>query len=353
MRDTKLRPSGPFPAAFLSLLFCLLVPILAQANQPSSYFSTLYDTLIGAHYDAAWQIHREMQREFPDSPTTLFARATILYTAMIDFEDTTGEADFFQCCDALEKRCQEQAKIAPENEAAWSEFLRGSALGMRAFYVGRRGQVWPALKWLTKSRSLFGRVLEENPAFYDAYLGRGAYRWGVAKHAGFLGGGPFLPSRGDALADLRLAMDSSTFSRHAAASSLAWFLIEDEKYDKAESLILHELERFPNARPFLWPLISLRYKTGHFQECIVLAEELVKQYGVSPRNNGYDVVGLCKRMADAAAHLDDDEAVVRYCRAGLAAPLRDDAFRRRKQDLEVLAKWLERAEKRLEQRARK
>jgi len=353
VRDTKLRPSGPFRAAFSSLLFCLLAPLLAQANQPSGYFSALYDTLIGAHYDAAWQIHGELQREFPDSPAPLFARATILYTAMIDFEDTTGEVEFFQCCDAVDRSCQEQERIAPKDETVWLEFLRGSALAMRAFYVGRRGQVWPALKWLTKSRSLFGHVLEESPTFYDAYLGRGAYRWGVAKHAGILGGGPFIPSRDDALADLRLAMDSSAFSRHAAASSLAWFLIEDEKYDKAESLILHELERFPNARPFLWPLISLRFKTGRFQECIALSEELVQQYEASPRNNGYDVVGLYKRMANAAEHLDDDEAVVRYCRAGLAASLTDDAFQRRKQDLEILAKWLERAEKRLEQSAKK
>lgn len=313
----------------------------------------LYDTLIGAHYDAAWQIHDELRRKSPDGPTTLFARATILYTAMVDFEDTTGEAEFLHCCNLIDRSCQEQERTESKDEAVWLDFLRGSTLAMQAFHVGRRGQIWPALKWLTKSRSLFAQVLEKNPAFYDAYLGRGAYRWGVAKRAGILGGGPFIPSRDDAFADLRLAIDSSVFSRHAAASSLVWFLMEDEKYGKAESLILHELERFPGARPFLWPLISLRYKTGKFRECIALSEELVRQYEVSPRNNGYDVVGLYKRMADAAEHLDDDEAVVRYCQAGLAVSLTEDAFQRRKQDLEILAKWLERAEKRLEQSARK
>jgi hypothetical protein len=308
---------------------------------------------MGANYDAAWQIHDELQREFPDSPTALFARATILYTAMVDFEDTTGEAEFFQCCDAIDRECQEQEGISSKDESVWLNFLRGSTLSMQAFHVGRRGQIWPALKRLMKSRSLFANVLEENPSFYDAHLGRGAYRWGVAKHAGFLGGGPFIPSRDDAFADLRLAMDSSVFSRHAAASSMIWFLMDDEKYDEAESLVLHELKRFPNARPFLWPLTSLLYKTGRFQECIAWSEELIKQYSSSPRNNGYDVVGLYKRMADAAAHLDDDEAVVRYCRAGLATPLTNDAFQKRKQDLETLATWLEKAEKRLVQRSRR
>ena len=320
----------------------------AWAQRPLDYFPALYDTLVGSHYEAAWQIHGAMSRDFPDSPATVFARAIILYTAMIDFEDSTGEAEFFRCCDRVVEGCREQAVSAEENERVWLEFLHGSALATRAFYIGRRGKVWPALKLLVRARSLFSGVLKKDPSFYDAYMGRGVYRWGVAKRAGVLAGLPFVPSRSHALADLKLAIDSSRFSQHAAASALVWFLIEDGKYARAESLITVGLNRFPSARPFLWPLIALQYRTGRFRECIATSEGLVSQYLASPRNNGYDVVGLYKRMADAASKLDDHEAALRYCQAGLAASVTSDVRQRRHRDLEILEKWLKRAQRRLE-----
>jgi tetratricopeptide (TPR) repeat protein len=290
-----------------------------------------------------------MEQDDPDNPATLFARAIILYTAMIDFEDTTGEAEFFRSCDAVVEVCSEQALSAEEDERIWLQFLRASSLATRAFYIGRLGRTWPALKLLVRARSIFSRILEEDPTFYDAYLGRGVYRWGVAKHAGMLAGLPFLPTRNQALEDVKLAIDSSQFSRHAAASALVWFLIEDRQYAEAESLIRRELERFPKARSFLWPLIALQYNTGRFRECIASAEELAAQYLASPRNNGYDVVGLYRRMADAATRLGDQEAVLRFCRAGLAASMTSDARERRRRDLEILEKWQEKAQIRLRQ----
>lgn len=268
---------------------------------------------------------------------------------MIDFEDTTGEAEFFRCCDEAAQSCENRRRSADKEEQAWLDFFHGSALAMRAFYVGRRGEIWAAAKWLARSRSLFSRAIETDPALYDAYLGRGAYRWGVAKQAWIFAGAPFLPSRSDAISDLQVALDSSRFSQHAAANTLAWFLIDDKRFKEAESLLLQELRRFPGARSLLWPLISLQYRTGRYRECIASSEELVWQYLSSPRNNGYDVVGLCKRMADAAMKLGDDEATLKYCRAGLLSFMTDDARRRRLRDLETLAKWSEKAQKRLAQ----
>jgi tetratricopeptide (TPR) repeat protein len=328
-------------------MLCLFVTGGVSANRPYDNFAALYDTLVGSHYEAAWQIYDRMEQDGPDDPATLFARATILYTAMVDFEDTTGEAEFFSCCDAVVEACGEQVLSAEEDEHIWLQFLHGSSLATRAFYIGRLGRTWPALKLLLKARSIFSRILEEDPTFHDARLGRGVYRWGAAKHVGLLAGLPFLPTRGQALADIRLAVDSSRFSRHAAASALAWVLVRDRQYTEAESLINCELERFPNARSFLWPLIALQYHTGRFRECIASAEELVAQYLVLPRNNGYDVVGLHKRMAEAAMKLDDQEAVLRFCRAGLAASMTSDARERRRRDLEILEKWQEKAQRRL------
>ncbi|MFH1009768.1 MAG: hypothetical protein V1784_00860 [bacterium] len=325
------------------------MPCLAWAQHPLDYFPALYDTLVGSHYEAAWEISQALESQFPEHPATPLSRAVILYTAMIDFEDTTGETEFFQCCDEVVRLCENSKRMADQNERAWLDFIQGSASAMRAFYVGRRGEIWLAAKWLARSRSHFSRAIENDPTLYDSYLGRGAYRWGVAKQARIFAGAPFLPSRSDALADLRLALDSSKFSRHAAANTLAWFLLEEKRYSEAESLILQELGRFPGARSLLWPLISLQYRTGRYRECIASAEELVRQYLSSPRNNGYDVVGLHKRMADAATQLGDDEAVVQYCRASLATFMTDDARQKRTRDLEILAKWSEKAQKRLAQ----
>jgi hypothetical protein len=338
-------------AAIIVALSCLFAPVLAWAQHPFEHFPALYDTLVGSHYEAAWEIHRTLESEFPEHPATLLSQTVILYTAMIDFEDTTGEAEFFKDSDELMKSCEARRKNADEKERAELDFISGSTLAMRAFYAGRRGEMWSAAKWLARSRSLFSRAIQNDPTLYDAYLGRGAYRWGVAKQAGILAGAPFLPSREDALADLKSALQSSKFSRHGAANTLIWFFVEEKKFNEAEVLIKSELERFPGARSLLWPLISLQYQAGRYRECIASSDELIRQYQMSSRNNGYDVVGLYKRMADAAAQLGDDEAVVQYCRAGLATPMSDYARHRRVRDLETLAKWSEKAQKRLIQQA--
>jgi tetratricopeptide (TPR) repeat protein len=312
-------------------------------------FPALYDTLTGSHYEAAWEIQDSLDREFPDDPATLFARAIILYTAMVDFEDTTGEAEFFSCCDEATLFYDKQINTATDSQRLWLEFIQGSVHATRGFYLGRRGDFWSAIKQLSAAKSLFSQVLKQDPCFYDAYLGRGAYRYGIAQHAGILSNLPFLPSRKAAYHDLTLAVDSSKFSRYAAMSALAWFLIEERNYAEAESLIAKGLARFPQARSFLWPLIALQFRTDRYRECIASSIELMQQYLASPRNNGYDVVGLYKRMAEAAMELGDDEAVVQYCTEGLEATITEDAKQRRSRDLQRLETWLEKAQKRLEQ----
>ncbi|MBU1707645.1 hypothetical protein KKB28_07000 [bacterium] len=329
------------------------MPVVGWALHPIDTFPALYDTLTGSYYEAAWEIQEALERDFPDDPAVLFARAIILYTAMVDFEDTTGEGEFFSCCDKATLCYEKQIDTIEKDKRVWLEFVQGSFHATRGFYLGRRGDFWSAMKQLTRAKAYFSRVLEADPTFYDAYMGRGTYRFGIAQHAGVLSNLPFLPSRRAAYTDLTLAIDSSKFSRYAAMSALAWFLIEERNYTEAESLIAKGLARFPNARSFLWPLIALQFRTGRYRECIASSKELMNQYLVSPRNNGYDVVGLYKRMVEVAMELGDDEAVVRYCREGLAAFMTDDARQRRSKDLQRLEKWQKKAQKKLEQSEKK
>ncbi len=334
-------------ASYVAL--CFIVPVVGWALHPIDTFPALYDTLTGSHYEAALEIQEALERDFPDEPAGLFARAIILYTAMVDFEDTTGEGEFFAYCDKTNLFCDKHIISVEGDRRVWLEFLQGSIHATRGFYLGRRGDFWSAMKQLTRAKSFFSKVLKKNPAFYDAYLGRGAYRYGIAQHAGVLSNLPFLPSRKAAYADLTLAIDSSRFSRYAAMSALTWFLIEERNYAEAESLIAKGLARFPGARSFLWPLIALQFRSGRYRECIVSSKKLINQYLNSSRNNGYDVVGLYKRMTEAAMKLGDNEAVVRFCSEGLAAFLTDDARQRRSRDLQRLEKWQKKAQKKLEQ----
>ena len=325
------------------------MPAVGWASHPIDAFPALYDTLTGSYYEAAWEIQEALEHDFPDDPAALFARAIILYTAMVDFEDTTGVGEFFACCDNLTLSYDKHIKTVEGDRRVYLEFLQGSIHATRGFYLGRRGDFWSAMKQLTRAKARLSKVIEADPTFYDAYLGRGAYRYGIAQNAGVLSNLPFLPSRRAAYADLTLAIDSSRFSRYAAMSALTWFLIEERNYAEAESLIAKGLARFPEARSFLWPLIALQFRSGRYRECIVSSKELMNQYLTSPRNNGYDVVGLYKRMAEAAMKLDDNEAVVRYCREGLAAFMTDDARQRRSRDLQRLEKWQKKAQKKLKQ----
>ena len=333
--------------------FCLGPWPPAQAAGPMEHYGALMDTLVAGFYGAADTICARISAGHAGHPASLYARGTVLYTRLIDSEDSAGRAEFFELADSCARLCEEW-RDAGREEPSLLAYIRGSALSSAGIILMRAGKLVAGLRKLLAARHEFDAAIEADPQSYDAYLGRGTYRCAVAQHASVLGVLPFIPDLESGLRDLRLAADSSHWSRWAALNALAWFTLDEREYYLADSLCDVGLVRFPGSRTFLWPKLAVQVRQEHWAEAEETGLRLLQEYLADPQNNGYETTTLYWRLMICADQLGRPEAAESYARSGLAVRRTEDVERRRKEKIEAMRERLSQssADSRSENRGR-
>jgi tetratricopeptide (TPR) repeat protein len=302
-------------------------------------YRALMDTLLAGSFGAANSICSRIAAEHGGHPAVVFARGTILYTRLVESEDSSGRAEFLQLTDSCARLCDEWRKQARENPPLLA-YMKGNALASAGVILLRAGEPLAGLRKLLAAKSAFDAAIEADPLFYDAYMGRGTYRCAVAQHASVLGILPFMPDVESGLRDLRLAADSSRWSRWTAVNALAWFTLEERQFDVADSLCSVGLARFPESRAFLRPKLAVQVRQNHWAEAEVVARRLLNEYLSDSASNGYETTTLYWRLmvcADKLGRADDAQA---YARSGLSVHRSPDAERRRKEKIEDMRERL-------------
>jgi hypothetical protein len=314
------------PALLLILVVLWTRPI--PAASPLDSYPALMDTLIGGNFAAAAAMCDTLAADFPASPAAVYAKAAVLYAHMIDREDTLGRAEFFVLTKQCIRDC-DQGQRRPGANPAELAFLKGSALASQGLLLHHEGRTLAGLKSLISSKGEFDKAIAADPAFYDAYLGRGAYRYGVARNASLVSWLPFIPSAEAGWDDLWLAVYRSKFSRFSALTSIVWFVLDDQNYVLADSICNAGLARFPGSRNFLWPQLSLYERQQAWDKVMDIAHLILNQYLALPDNNGYETTGLYWRLMRCADALGRGDQAVDFARAGLVTFRTPDAARRR------------------------
>lgn len=189
-------------AVWLGIVLTLVFASRSGAqSSPLDTYPALMDTLLGGYYAAGGQMCDSLAARFGNHPGVLYARASVLYAHMLDLEDSVGRAEFIYLTEQCAEHCRELQSIRAA-ESAEIAFLQGSAEASRGMLLSHEGKLLPALKLIVSAKGAFDRAIEADPGFYDAYLGRGAYRYGVAKHASLVSWLPFIPSAESGWRDL-------------------------------------------------------------------------------------------------------------------------------------------------------
>jgi tetratricopeptide (TPR) repeat protein len=322
-------------------LITLLVVLFAAtsfsyAQSPIDGYADLIHDLIAGDYHAA-EVHcAEIEQAYPSHPAALLARACVLGTHLVDLSGSGGDEEFMSLMQKCANRC-EALKFKPSEDQANLAFLKGGSYFGRGLVLCRQGNPLKGLNLILKGRAEFDEAIRLKPDFYDAYLGRGAYRYGAAMYLSTVDVLHIMVSEKAALQDLWLAADSSSFCRDLAVVALAWMYLQKDNFHTADSLCVEGLQRYPQARTFLWPVLVLHTKREQWQEAEQTALLLLQQYNSIPEDNGYEAVGLYQqlvRFADAMGHPQDAEA---YARQGLATRTSKEVAKRRKDILAQLA----------------
>lgn len=325
----------------ITLLLTLALFSAARAASPLDDYPPLMDALVAGDYDRAHALCDSLTARHGDHPAALLARVCVLGTYHVDFIGAPMDDAAFS---ALVTAAVDNAAALPgatPQERAEREFLRGGALFARAIVAAADGKFLPAFSYVMDAREAFDAAIEQQPDFYDAYVGRGAFRYAMALYLSDFNFMGILVSEETARADLLRAADSSRFSRAPAAIALAWLAMNGDDFTMADSLCAAGLQRYPGARSFLWPQFFSAMKQQRWAAAESGGLQLLEQYRQLPADNGYEVTGLYRHLmnfADAQGRTDDARE---YARLGLAASRSDDVERRRKQILNELRQRLD------------
>ncbi len=328
----------------MTCLTALLVSLLISGralgklpeNSPLSRYEALFDTLMGHHYGSAQEICEQMELAWPTHPAVDYGRASVIYAQLCDFEDTTGTSELEGFAESCLTKCQAWEVRAPDSAVAEREYLTGSACSVVGLTRHRQGKALDGIRRLMASRNHFDKSIRMDPDFFDAYVGRGAYRFAAASNLGILRWLPIVPTKRDGWSDLMIGLKQSKFSRFAALSAMVWFALQEENYVLADSMVKAGLERFPESRTFWMPKLSLEKITGQWKDARESALVLLNQYKQLEFNNGYEVIGLYQTLVECSDMLGDSEAALNYARAGLAVSPTPYALERRRDTLAAL-----------------
>jgi hypothetical protein len=304
-------------------------------SSPLELYVPLFDTLMGHYYTAAESLCAEIDREWPQHPAADYGRASIIYAQLCDYEDTTGTAQLEIYAQKCIDGCEAWEKQTKDSAAAEREYLEGAAYSVSGLIRHKQGRSVDGIRRLMASRRHFDLAIESDPEFYDAYVGRGAYRYAAAANLGFLRWLPGVPTKRQGWADLEIGASKAKFSRYAAISAMVWFVLDDGNYDLADSMVKAGLERFPESRTFLIPRLSLEKKTGQWQQARSTALNLLHQFQHLPFSNGYEVIGLYRSLMDCSDMLGDSAAAVDYAKLGVNVEATPYALERRKDTLDA------------------
>jgi hypothetical protein len=290
------------------------------------------DTLVGGYHAEAELLSQEILTRYSSHPGGYYAQAAVLYARMVDMEDSAGRADFMTLTARVIEACAAWHREDRGNPAEIA-FLEGSARSLRGLLLQHEGKTLAGLRELIHAKGAFDDAIRRDSLFFDAYLGRGAYRYGVARNASLVSWLPFIPSAKSGWDDLWTAVQRSRFSRYSALTAIVWFALDDGNFPLADSICNVGLRRFPENRNFLFPRMAMEVKQKRWSEAETTAQDLLRQYLQLPANNGYETTGLYWRLMRLADEQGRGADACAFARAGLTTHRTPDATRRRQNKL--------------------
>ena len=200
----------------------------------------------------------------------------------------------------LEKALDAQAELTvrkaeayaqdPKTEAV-ADLYWGGALGAKGWYHVTRNQWVRAYFSGKKGYNYMTKVLEIDPAVYDAYLGVGMYEYYAATLGPTLRVLASFAVRGDrdeALRYLNLALKKSRYVKLEAAYFLWNAAVEEGRLDEGLERAKFLKESFPLSPLFRWCEIYTLYQQKKWSEVLQKSEEYMALAQAGPQPENYE-----------------------------------------------------------------
>ncbi len=306
------------------VLLMFAVPLLAGNRREEQFTADIKAGIrlsVMQEYADALQIFDRIKRQAPESPVGYFFSAAVLQTRMMDYENYDDEKAFLAQVDSALTYARKQIR---KNKSAWNYFYLGGSYGYLAFYRSKQNQYWQALTHARKSVAALKKAVALDSTIYDAYLGIGTYKYYRSKLSRYF---TWLPVVGDerqeGLAQIRLAMNKSTFSTYSAMNGISWILMDEQRYDEGLEIVMSALDRFPDSRVFLWAAAKLNQKLERWPEAARMYERILASFDRQQVDSPYNRIVCRKNLCEIYIRLGEKQKARIECQRVAELP---DAF---------------------------
>ena len=313
----------------------LLFSAPAFADSPFDPYSKLIDALCRSDYAAGDSIAEQIEQNYPGHPAAMLARVSVAAYRAVDITGGSEDTNVMGMLDSVARTAEEWKNKDGENEAELS-FIRGCALFGQGLILSRQGKVLQGVPLVIKARGEFGQVIDLQPDFYDAYLGRGAFRFVKVVFLSKFDPFHLITDEGLARKDVDVAMTGARFSHWLAVDLLAWLGPSRHEYHLADSLCAVGLEHFPEARTFLWPLCFSLMDQHDYAKAEPVCLDLLHQYQQIPEDHGFEQLWLYDWLVKCADGLNRPDDAAAYAKSGLAVQHTKFVAEQRKDQLKRL-----------------
>ena len=288
------EPSGHFSlkAFSYSVLFFFLYTVSYCQTYPDQRIdSTLkygINQIILQNYNEAGQIFSDLNLSYPQLPLGHIYLAALKiarsYDYGTDYEESTTDS-------LLSLAKKQSLKLLKSNDNLWNRYFLSLTEGYLAYFKALSGDWLNSLSEGVNALQDFGKLLEQDGNFYEAFIAIGTFKYWKSRKTEFLDWLPgYTDERAEGILLLEKAVSHQTYNTYLAINSLIWIYIDQKEYLKAERTALNALKLYPGSRFFKWGLArqrsiqvyreilnSLPDNSNHYYE-IILKHLIAQQY---------------------------------------------------------------------------
>lgn len=255
-------------------LFLVLVCFAVKAELKMSPFAdTLTHLLMVQNYTRALAYTDSILKESPLDPDAHYMRLNIMQTKMLDYESYPSDSTFIGKAEIFLKHLRKLKKTCSEDECTKHMLFEGNVIGAIALVQTKQEKWIDGFKNARESVKILENTYDRDTSYYEACLATGVYDYYVGKTFKWI---PFVGAREDkGIRQIEKAASRSSLFKFAAIHSLLWILIEQEEYQKADSLVTVLMNKYPDNSILLRIKARNEFLRKNYDSAYVLAQRLV------------------------------------------------------------------------------
>ena len=297
------------------LIFLLFYSGLACARDTlvsEEVYHKISDSILSGKYSEAEDEADRFIREHPGEPAGPLFKASVLQYKYIDYEDHTGNDEFYRLLDETVNLARNKIKL--DSDDLWAHYYLNAAHGL----IGARASVSGRLLYgIAKGRSGAKgmlRIVEKDSTFYDALLMTGSYHFWKSVAIAHLTWLPFISDeREQGIAEVEKAISHGRLNGPLSGTVLLEMLLE---YDPESAVKLAEemVESYPDCRLFAWQLGEAYKKMKLYDDAVRVFTGIADSMKEDEADDGSGELRCWWKLAVLSKSVGKKDECIYFCR---------------------------------------